>query len=312
MLTAKQIYELALKMGIKNDPRGEKEVKKILADNKKEYKKLDKEKKKYADECSLFNPYSDSRLLTDDSDKKVKKLLVGIDMDLGELLLADKLGADMVWAHHPEGRGLLDLDKVMHLQIDTLFAAGIAENIADKSMAKRMGEIKKGIHAINAYKNIQAAEALGLAYICTHTMADNITETFVKDVLKKKKCKTLGDIKKALLSIPEYEEGAKRGDGPEIYAGSEKSRAGKVHVFMTGGTSPGDDVYEKLSHAGVGTLVDMHMSKTALEKAEKHGLNVVCAGHIPSDSIGMNIIADEVEKKGVKVIAVGGMIRVRR
>jgi len=41
-------------------------------------------------------------------------------------------------------------------------------------------------------------------------------------------------------------------------------------------------------------------------------MNVVVAGHISSDSLGMNLFLDELEKKGVEVLTCGGLIRVNR
>ena len=48
------------------------------------------------------------------------------------------------------------------------------------------------------------------------------------------------------------------------------------------------------------------------KEAEKANVNVVVAGHISSDSLGMNIILDELEKKGLEVIPFAGLIRVKR
>lgn len=312
MLTLQEIYELGLKLGIENDPRGKAGVKRVLDEAKKTYEKLSKKEKEYFDAQSLHNPYADSRILTGNPKMKVKTLIAGIDLDGGELMLAKTLGANAAFVHHPEGRSLIDLDRVMDLQIDTLAESGVPVNLGHKSMQARMTEIRKAVHATNAFQNTQLAEALGLGFLCMHTMADNITETFVKNHLGKKSYHDLEEIIEKLLEIPEYHEAAKRGDGPIVFAGSPKARAGKVHVFMTGGTSPGDDIYEKLVHAGVGTIIEMHLSASAVKKAEKHGLNVIVAGHIASDSIGVNLILDQIEKKGTKVISLGGMIRIKR
>jgi len=48
------------------------------------------------------------------------------------------------------------------------------------------------------------------------------------------------------------------------------------------------------------------------EEAIKHHLNVVIAGHISSDSLGMNLFLDELEKKKINIIPLGGLIRVKR
>jgi hypothetical protein len=56
----------------------------------------------------------------------------------------------------------------------------------------------------------------------------------------------------------------------------------------------------------------MHQSEDHRKNAEKAHINVVVAGHISSDSVGMNIILDELEKKGVEIVAFGGLTRYSR
>jgi len=68
---------------------------------------------------------------------------------------------------------------------------------------------------------------------------------------------------------PEYREGMKRKAGPKIVVGSDKRRAGKIFVDMTGGTSGARESYEKLALAGVGTIVGMHMGEDHRKEAEK-------------------------------------------
>jgi hypothetical protein len=54
------------------------------------------------------------------------------------------------------------------------------------------------------------------------------------------------------------------------------------------------------------------MKDDAMKKANEFHMNVVIAGHISSDSLGMNLFLDELEKAGVEVITCGGLIRVNR
>ncbi|MFH1049182.1 MAG: NGG1p interacting factor NIF3, partial [Patescibacteria group bacterium] len=119
-MTIQEIYDLAIKMGIESDLRGKEKVLKLLARTKEQYEKLSKEEKEEFDMERLTNPYSDSRILLADSDKNIKKILAGIDIDTGEVLLADKLGVDLIIGHHPLGKALAKLDDVMHLQAEVL------------------------------------------------------------------------------------------------------------------------------------------------------------------------------------------------
>ena len=88
---------------------------------------------------------------------------------------------------------------------------------------------------------------------------------------------------------------------------------GKVRVVeFTGGTEGAKEIYERLSHAGVGTIIGMHISEEHRKEAKKHHINLVVTGHMASDSIGMNIFMDELVKKGVTVLPCSGFIRVER
>ena len=56
----------------------------------------------------------------------------------------------------------------------------------------------------------------------------------------------------------------------------------------------------------------MHVSEEHKKEAEAANLNVVIAGHMSSDSIGMNVLLDEMERGGVQVVSCGGLFRVSR
>ena len=111
------ILKLAVQMGIEKDPRGKAEIKRLLASNKEKYEKLSEEEKEYFDTSSLENPFPDSRILVGDPKIEVKSVMVGIDMEVPEVLLADRLrekgeAIDLIISHHPEGVALVNLDKV--------------------------------------------------------------------------------------------------------------------------------------------------------------------------------------------------------
>ncbi|MDP2625132.1 MAG: NGG1p interacting factor NIF3 [Candidatus Peregrinibacteria bacterium] len=318
--TIQQIYDTMIKIGRKNDPRPASEVEAILKEAKESNKKLDKKKKLYFDEERMVNPYLDARVLYGDRKRKIKTAMVCIDADKSEIMLANELRKngtpiDLVISHHPEGRALIDLTQVMGVQNDIMGHYGVSVNVAEKLLAKRTAQLDRGLHPINHYQHVDAARLLDIPFMTCHTPADNSVHKFITDFVKKgeKKWKNVGEFMEALLEIEELHEGKKLGMGPMVFAGSEKSKLGKIAVTgMTGGTSGSEDIYEQLSRAGVGTIVSMHMSEKPRELAEKHHLNVVITGHMPSDSIGMNLVMDHIEKQGVKLIPAGGFIRVKR
>lgn len=313
----REIYDYLVRHGIEKDPRSPEEVKEALAREKEKYEGLKDEEKKEYDLERLTNPYSDTRVLYGDPEKEVKRMMVGIDIEVGEVLLAERLGEkgqpiDLILAHHPEGKALADLHYVMHLQEDIMARFGVPINVAEALMSSRISEVKRGLMPVNHNRAIDAAKLLGLAIACSHTVADNQVTAFLQDIFEREEPRTVGDIIKLLKDIPEYAEATKYSAGPDIVLGSKENRAGKVLVDMTGGTSGSEKSYAKLSQAGVGTIVGMHMSDKHREEAEKHHINVVIAGHIASDSLGMNLLLDGLEDKGVEIIPCSGLIRHKR
>lgn len=319
-MTTKEIYDLAIKYGIKNDPRGKKEIAEILKRNKEEYEELPEKKQAEYDIEKFENPYSDSRFLYGDKNKKVKRVLVGIDIDVEEVLLAKELeragkAVDLIIAHHPEGKALARLHEVMDIQVEVLKKAGVPENIGEGILREQMESVWKDIAPINHYKSVMAAELLGIPMINIHTPADNSVWKFIDKYIADKTPKTVEEIVDVLKDIPEYREAVKLNAGPTVFVGNEKARAGKIVVSgMTGGTNGrgSEKVYERMSHYGIGTEIAMHVRSEDREEARKHYINVVIAGHMASDSLGLNLIMDELEKKEIEIIPCSGYIRYSR
>ena len=311
-MNLQQIYKLAVDFGIKNDLRGEKEVKKKLMRIKDQYDKLSKSEKESFDKERLSNPYMDSTVHFE-SGKKIKKIMAGIDIDAGELLIAKELGVDAVIAHHPIGKGLSYLDDVMHLQADVLAMYGVPINVAESLMKIRISEVSRSVNPANHFKSPMAAQNLKMNFMNVHTPADNGVATFLKNLIEKKKPEYVSEIIELLESVPEYKDAKKFGLGPTLFVGNKESRAGKIAVTeITGGTEGSPDMYEKMANAGIGTIIAMHQSEKHREAAQKSHVNVVIAGHISTDNIGMNLFLDELEKKGIKIVPCSGLTRVSR
>lgn len=309
-----ELYELAVHKGIEADPRGKDGVEQLLADTSQAYHELKEKEKEEFDQDRLWNPYDDTRILCGDPGAEIGSILVGIDMEVGEVLLADRLREkgkpiDAIVAHHPEGAALAQLHEVMHLQEDILHNLGVPVNIAEGILRERIKEVERGIMPINHSRAVDAARLLGFSMICIHTPADNSVYRFLTELFDQEAPRKVKDVVKLLKEIPEYAQAARRAAGPKIICGAPGRRAGKVFIDMTGGTSGSEAAYEQLASAGVGTIIAMHMREDHRKKAEKYHLNVVIAGHIASDSLGMNLILDQFAAKGVEITPCSGLIR---
>lgn len=313
----REIYELAVQKGMAADPRGQEGVKKLLEKRRKEYEELKESERKEYDQEKLRNPYDDTRILFGDPGKEVRCVLSGIDIEIGEVLLADRLREkgkeiDLIISHHPEGKALAALHEVMHLQEDVLHHLGVPINVAEGLLAGRIAEVSRRLLPLNHNRAVDVARLLDIPLMCVHTPADNLVTKFLKEIFEQRSPETVGDVIKILKELPEYQEAVKINAGPRVIVGSEKKRAGKIFVDMTGGTEGAREAYEKLADAGVGTVVCMHMTDEHRKQAEKHHINVVVAGHIASDSLGMNLFLDELQRQGIEIIVCSGLIRIFR
>jgi hypothetical protein len=314
----KEIYETVIAKGIEADPRGRKTVLRSLEKKKKSYRDMKKEEKEFFDIEGLTNPYADTRILHGRGDKEIKTALVGIDMEMGEILLADRLSSkgqniDLVIAHHPEGKAFANFYEVMHMQADILKKFGVPINIAESLLEGRIKEVERRLSPANHTRATDMAKLLDIPFMCMHTPADNMVTSCLQKTFDKKSPDTLGDMMKILKEIPEYREAAKNNSGPKILLGSDDRSAGKIFVDMTGGTEGAKGIFESLTNSGVNTIVGMHLSEEHRKEAEKHHMNVVIAGHISSDNLGINLMLDEVQKKGdLKIIPCSGFRRFMR
>lgn len=316
-MLVKDIFLNSIKIGIQADPRGVAGVKKHLARIKKEYDNLKPKDKESFDMSRMENPYPDAGIHNDDEKTQVKRVLVGIDIGSSEILLASQLGErgkkiDMVIAHHPIGKSLANLHEVMDMSIDIYEKLGVPVHVAEKIFEERLNEVGRGVHASNHFQSVDMAKLLNINFVNIHTPTDNLVNQFLTEYFKKTKPETVDDVIDLLLEIPEYSQAKKMGTGPKLISGSARHRAGRLMVDMTGGTGPSDTVYKELSRHGISTIVGMHMGEASLKKAREHYINVVIAGHMASDSLGVNLLLDELEKKGIEVVPCGGLIRVSR
>ncbi|OGS46943.1 MAG: NGG1p interacting factor NIF3 [Elusimicrobia bacterium RIFOXYD2_FULL_34_15] len=315
----KDFFNSLVEFGILSDPRGLDCVNKQLEIKKKKYDDLSNEKKSNFDLESLKNPYKDTRILNGSGDEEIKSILIGIDIDVSELLLADYLKKsgkqiDLVMSHHPSGYAYANLYEVMGMQKDILEQFGVPINVAEGLLSKRIKEVSRKLMPANHTRVVDAAKLMNIPFICAHTVADNHVAKYLQDKFDSSKAYVVSDVVKTLESIPEYKNSIRESIGPKIIVGSEDNRAGKVFVDMTGGTEGAVEFLEKLSVAGVGTIVGMHMSEDHIKNAEKSNINVVIAGHISSDTLGLNLLLDKVEGKfgHIDIIPCSGFSRINR
>ncbi len=316
----KTFFKRAVEIGIDHDPRSKEYIKKLLKKHVDREKKLEGKEKEYFDHERMWNPYGDSRIINGTGEEEVQVLMVGIDIEVPEVLLADRLREkgeriDALLIHHPEGRALADLDKVMPLQVDLLAHVGVPVNMSEGQLHPRMSRIWRAIHPDNLFRTERTAELLGFPAMCCHTITDNLVWKFMEKTVCSKQYDDLNSILNAINKIEEYHRYSKKGNPPIIVHGNGSGRPGKICATeFTGGTNGPEEFLESQARAGVGTILTMHATEKTLEEAKKHHVNMIQCSHMASDAIGINLLLDKLskEEKKLRTIDVSGFVRVKR
>jgi len=314
----KNLYQEIVKKGIDSDVRNSKEIEALLKKNKSNFDKLDKLGKELFDQDALFNPFADTRILTGDPTKNIKSMIVGIDVDGGELVLVDRLKEkgekiDLVVSHHPQGRAYAKFYDVMDLQVDVFAKEGIALGVCEKLLQERKSQVARRVSAANHARSVDIARLLNIDFMCAHTPCDNLTYQHLKKVVDKVKPASLGAIIDILQTIPEYIDATKNNNPPQIVVGNKNSRCKNIHLEFTGGTEGPKGIYKELAARGVDTIIAMHQSEEHFKKCKEANINVIFASHIASDSLGINIMLDYLEsKEKLKIYEFSGFRRFKR
>ncbi len=263
--------------------------------------------------------FEDSAVIQGPESTRLNRVAAGIDIDVAELLLIDRLrqreSVDAVVAHHPQGKAWAQFYRVMSLQEDLLVRERISRASARGFVRARMQEVGRKVSAGNHMRTADAAALLKIPLVCLHTPADNHVSAYLQALLRRRRPQTPQDIVNILLELPEYRFAAENGTPPQIVCGSPRRRAGKIMMEMTGGTEGSKETLKGLAAGGVRTLVSMHLSEEYFRAARDADLNVVVAGHISSDTLGLNLLFDEIERRcreRLDVVCCSGFRRVRR
>lgn len=241
----------------------------------------------------------------------IKKVLIGIDMGVPELLLAQKLGYDLVIAHHPPGgTSRIHFEEVVETQIDQMVKAGIPPHIAEKAIQPRLEAVKMRTHVSNYDHNISAAKLLGIPYMNIHLPLDLICRRRFTEAIQKGTegidNPRVSDAIDAMMEMPEMKLGMTE---PVVYVGSSSNLLGKWTVGMAGGTNGGAGVAMAYFNAGYSTVFYMHLGASDAKELKKEDAagNLIATGHMSSDSVGIAPFVKALRNEGLEVAAMSGV-----
>ncbi len=226
----------------------------------------------------------------------IERVFVGMDVGTAELLLARELGYDCVVAHHPVGghaRGRAH--RVFERHADMLREAGLAAEEADRAVQKRSLALRLAGHTYNHSQVPVIAQELGMPLISLHGPCDEAgrarMQEAVDDELTDNPSATLDDVARSLLVYPEFRSSYA---APWVAVGDPADAAGETVVAHGALSNGGAEVAEAYYSAGVDTVMYIHIDPASLRQLREAGRgNLIISGHMASDWLGINFIADQ-------------------
>lgn len=236
----------------------------------------------------------------------IRKISFGIDAGVAELLLAKQLGYDAVIAHHPiGGTAAINFYQVFRRHIQQMVKAGVPKEEAEKAVRKKLKGLEVENHTRNYAHAVDVAKLLKMPYMNIHTPLDEVGRRIMSEKISSriKESSTVQDVVSALKELTEFKNAV---TDIKIRLGRPENPAGKVLVSHGAGTNGGYEIAKTYFKYGIGTVVYIHIGSGDLEelKAENKG-NLIVSGHIASDSVGINPLIHELEKRKVSVTRIG-------
>lgn len=230
----------------------------------------------------------------------IRRVLMAVDLDTPELLLARLQGYDAAIAHHPPKPGGLP-PAMYQRHVDLMTAAGVPAAEAEAAVADRLAALHRAHHAANSGHSPAVARLLGLPYLNIHNPLDEVGRRRLQAVADEgdRPDRTLAELLAALRRLPELDRAQ---GGPEVAVGDPAAPAGRVVVVHAAGTNGGYEVASAYYRAGVGTVVYIHADAASVARLRREGRGqLVVSGHIGSDLVGIHPFADALRTAGLTV-----------
>ena len=230
------------------------------------------------------------------------RVLFGLDIGTGELLMAKQLGYDAVIAHHPVGVAH-NAWQVFERHVGLLVGAGVPEGAARAAVAPKMESRRVAGHGSNYEQVPMVALRLAMPFLNIHCPLDEmgrrVMQAEVDDVLAANPNATLGEVAWALGALPAAQRAATE---VMVLMGDPTARAGRVVVAHGAQTNGGYNVARAYYEHGIDTVVYIHVVPADLERlrADRRG-QLIVAGHIVGDAVGIEPYIDALRERGLEV-----------
>lgn len=252
-------------------------------------------------DCGIYHP-----------GKHIKRLLVGLDIDTGDLLLARQLGFDAVLAHHFGGcEAQLTSYHLYRRHVELMVAMGVRRAAAEGAVEERIQELRLLAHSVNYDRVSGAARLLDIPFLNIHSPLDELgrrmMQRAVDELFVAEPKATVAEVAAHLsASFLEFRAAPTR---IAIRHGNPDDPAGRVVVAHGALTNGGAAIARAYFEHGIDTVVYIHIAPGELRKLAEFGRgHLIVTGHIASDSVGINPYLAELEARGVEVVRLNGIV----
>jgi hypothetical protein len=233
---------------------------------------------------------------------EIERVLFGLDIGVGELVMAHRLGYDCVIAHHPVGVPHRAW-RVFERHVEFLVGAGVPEEVAREAVEPKMETLRVRGQARNYEQVPMAARRLGMPFLNIHCPLDEmgrrVMQATVDDVLAADPEAALSDLVEALRGLP----AARRAETEvTIPLGQPTARAGRTVVAHGALTNGGHHVAHAYYEHGVDTVIYIHVSPEDLKRLRGNGDGqLVVTGHVVGDAFGIEPYVAALRAEGLQV-----------
>lgn len=245
------------------------------------------------------------------SGSNLNRVLFGIDIGPAELLLARELECDAVIAHHPAGgQSTMRFPEVLHKQIEFMVVHGVSEQAAREAAQPLITRATMGAHAANHDHVPSFARHIRMPFLNIHLPLDELgrrimIEAIDDHLVSLDRAPVVQDALDGLMTLDEYQHALTRIMVP---VGALDNPLGRIAVVHGAGTNGGARIASAYFDAGVGTVLYIHCAGPEVAALQAAGRgNLIVAGHIASDLVGINRYVEAVEALGVDVVRTSGL-----
>ncbi|HET9014653.1 MAG TPA: hypothetical protein VFN57_03600 [Thermomicrobiaceae bacterium] len=252
---------------------------------------------------------ADSAVYVEGTD--LQRVMMGIDIGAGDLMLARQLGVDGVIAHHPAGgTATLNFPEVLTRHVELLVEHGVPAAAARDAIQGMLTRALLRAQTANFDHIPSVARLLAMPFLNLHLPLDEIGRRVMEDVIRER-TEPLGESARvqdaidALMTLPEFANAPTRIMVP---VGAVDEPLGKFAVVHGAGTNGGYPVARAYFQHGTRTVLYIHVAPDEAERLRRDGGgNLIVSGHIASDLVGINRFVTELEERGVEVVRMSGL-----